>query len=83
MKEVSDIIIAIYSKSLVTTVWLYVECTYKFASLTAFQLAFFDGAVMVTVGASICTSVYIAYIKGAGFAMFIGATVLLLVKVTL
>ena len=38
---------------------------------------------MVTAGASLCTSVYIAYVKGAGVGMFIGVAVLLLVKVTL
>ena len=38
---------------------------------------------MVTAGASLCMSVYIAYVKGAGVGMFIGVSVLLLVKVTL
>ena len=47
------------------------------------QLTVFDEAVMVTGGASLCTSVYIAYVKGAGVGMFIGVSVLLLVKVTL
>ena len=38
---------------------------------------------MVTAGAGLCMSMYVAYFKGTGVGMFVGAAVLLLVKVTL
>ena len=38
---------------------------------------------MVTAGASLLGSMYVGSFKGAGVGMFVGAAVLLLVKVTL
>ena len=62
-------------------VWFFVQRTNLLPWLQS-QLTFFDGAVMVTAGGCLCTSVYIAYVEGAGVAMFNGVSVLLLVKVT-
>ena len=63
-------------------VWFYIK--FKFASLTILsQLTFFDGAVIVTAGAGLFGSMCVSTYKGAGVGMFVGAAVLILVKVTL